>query len=564
MAKDAENSTSAARTGRRWWLMAALLFVFFRALPNISYPIGRDQATYFVIGEGLLQGHLLYRQLWDNKPPGIFAVYALLAKLFGHVMWSVGLVDIVWLLIISFCIFRFAEQYLGPVAAVIAAGVNADWHCRFGYTDACQTECFLMVLVFAGYFVVAGDGRRPLARHFVAGLCLGAAFWQKYNALAFLPWLALLPCLDWSGLNARPRRLRLRVSRCVLAKRMAGLLAGFSLVVAVVLAYFYLAGSWPSLKEVQLEVLPRYAAMAEHTSRYWAMAAARVVLYLGLGTWVATGLSFLLAEWRDLSRLAPVLVSAGVGFLCTASQVRFAALSFETCFPFFAMIWGYLVVKLYVEVCGAVRSPATGRRAPARVAAFILVGIVLFWPLRTEVKAVSERYRNLEAWRRNRDAFFASYPATRFLVENLGGQMQVVQALRQGSSPGDGVFVWGTDPLIYYLTGRRPPTRFLSNIFLMGPWSPQAWREELVHDLGKSPPAFIVVARHDNFGITLTSLDSEQYLSIYPSLAHFIAASYDLTATFPDFVLYRRKPSAVRFCRAEAHPARGFSNAASP
>jgi len=537
------NSTAPNRTGSRLWLLAALLFVLFRALPNLSYPIGRDQATYFVIGEGLLKRLRLYLDLWDNKPPGIFAVYAVLGKLFGHVMWSVGLVDILWLLAISYCIFRFAERHLGAAAAAIAVGVNADWHCRFGYTDACQTECFLMLLVFAGYLAAAGEGRRPLARHFAAGLCLGGAFWLKYNALAFLPLLALLPCLDWSRFDERPRRLGFLLPWRALFRRLAALLAGFSIVVAVVLGYLCLTGSWPAFQETQLEVLPRYAAMAERTSHYWEMAVSRVVLYLGLWTWVATGLAFLLAEWRDLSRLAPVLVAAAVGFACTASQVRFTALSFETCYPFFAMIWGYLVVKTYGEVSAAARSPAAGRRGLARMAACVLAGITLFWPLRAEVKAVAERYRDLRAWGRNQDAFFASYPATRFLVENLGGQMQVIQALRQLSSPSDGVFVWGTDPLIYYLTGRRPPTRFLSNIFLTGPWSPPAWREELVRDLEKSPPAFIVVAQHDNFGITLTQLDSEEYLSVYPKLARFIAGSYDFMAKYPDFVVYKCKPN---------------------
>ena len=75
----------------------------------------------------------------------------------------------------------------------------------------------------------------------------------------------------------------------------------------------------------------------------------------------------------------------------------------------------------------------------------------------------------------------------------------------------------------------------------MGPWSPPAWREELVRDLEKSPPAFIVVAQHDSFGITLTPLDSEQYLAVYPRLAQFISVSYDFKAAFPDFMLYRRK-----------------------
>src|SRR5712691_3211454 len=107
-----------ARTGSRRWLLAALVVVAFIALPSITYPIGRDQATFCVIGQGLLRGQQLYRDLWDNKPPGIFWLFTLVVKVFGPVMSSVGLVDILWLLAISYFIFRFAGRYLGTAAAV--------------------------------------------------------------------------------------------------------------------------------------------------------------------------------------------------------------------------------------------------------------------------------------------------------------------------------------------------------------------------------------------------------------------------------------------------------------
>jgi hypothetical protein len=545
MVNDTANRTSATRKSSRLWLFAALLFVLFRAIPNISYPIGRDQATYLVIGEGLLKGQRLYRDLWDNKPPGIFASYALIAKLFGHVMWSVGLVDILWLLVISYCIFRFAERYLGTAAAAIAVSFNADWHCRFGYTDAGQVECFLMLLVFAAYLAIAGWVRWPQARHFAAGLCLGGAFWLKYNALVFLPLLALLPYVDWSRLDERPRRLGLMIPWRTLLTRMGALLLGFSILVSVVLGSFYLAGSWPAFKEVQFEVLPRYASMVlQRTPHYKAMAIARVVLLLGPWTWVATGLALLMAEKRGLSRLTPVLVAAGLGFACTASQFRFSAVSFETCYPFFAMIWGYVVVKSYREVGNAARSSVRGRQALGRMAACALAAIIIYWPMRAEVETVTQRYHDLAAWRRNPDAFFASYPAMRFLYEGLEGQMQVIRALRQEAAPGDGLFVWGTDPLIYYLTGLVPPTRFVSNLALLSPWGPSPWRDELVRDLEKSPPAFIVVAQHDSFEVTYTGIDSDQYLSFYPRLAQFISGSYDFKAAFRDFMLYRHKPSS--------------------
>src|SRR5712692_5269157 len=84
----------------RLWLILSLLLAALRALPNLSYPIGRDQATYCVVARGLLHGAKLYRDLWDMKPPGIFWIYVPIVKLFGPVMWSVGLMDILWLLVI--------------------------------------------------------------------------------------------------------------------------------------------------------------------------------------------------------------------------------------------------------------------------------------------------------------------------------------------------------------------------------------------------------------------------------------------------------------------------------
>ena len=94
----------------RWWMWVALSVATLRVLPALRFPIGRDEATYCVIAQGMLRGQVLYRDLWDNKPPGIFYIYAVIVKLFGPVMWSVGIVDVLWLLAISVCIFYFAKR----------------------------------------------------------------------------------------------------------------------------------------------------------------------------------------------------------------------------------------------------------------------------------------------------------------------------------------------------------------------------------------------------------------------------------------------------------------------
>jgi hypothetical protein len=150
-------------------------------------------------------------------------------------------------------------------------------------------------------------------------------------------------------------------------------------------------------------------------------------------------------------------------------------------------------------------------------------------------------YRRLAEWRANHDSFYANYPRQDKL-EYLRGEMEVIHYLREKSSAQDKVYIWGAATLIYYLTGRPSPTRFLPNYRLLSTWGPPAWREELVSDLRSSPPAFIVVAQHDEDSkITLTALDSEKYLKVFSGLDAFISLSYERAAAFPDFVVYRRR-----------------------
>jgi dolichyl-phosphate-mannose-protein mannosyltransferase len=153
------DTTLSISTRSRVWLIGALTLVFLRALPNLGFPIARDQGTYCFIGEQLLQGKHLYLDLWDNKPPGIFYIYAVIVRLFGTAMWSVAVVDFLWLLVISYCIYKSAERYLGTGAACIAVVFHAAWRAQAGCWDAAQTENFLMLCVFGAYLLAAREAR---------------------------------------------------------------------------------------------------------------------------------------------------------------------------------------------------------------------------------------------------------------------------------------------------------------------------------------------------------------------------------------------------------------------
>jgi hypothetical protein len=521
------------------WLGVSLLFVLFRALPNLTYPLGRAQATYGVVAQGLLRGDRLYRDIWDIKPPGVFWIYEGMLKLFGPVMWSVGLVDILWLLAMSWCIFRFAERNAGTAVATIAVVVNASWHCRVGYLNAGHPENFLILAVFAACFAVWGEGGWP--RHFLAGVLVGTAFWFKYNAAVFLPFVVTVRYLDLNALDAEPLRLRLTVPWRVWLGRSCVVLCGFVAAVGAVLGYFRVTGLWSALGE-NLEMASRYgSAPYHHWGDYWPGALGSIVHILG----VLSALAPLAAFWvarkaREVARLAPALLGAAFGCASIGAQVFVHTYAFELCYAFFAMAWGYLALKAFEKLRALERElAASGSLLEKGLLAFIVANALL-WPPWLEALSWTRRYRQLAEWWREPDAFYARYPEQHPL-EHLEGEMAVIRLLREKSAPGDRVYVWGAAALIYYLTEMRSPARFVPNFPLMAAWGSAAWRAELVRDLRRSPPAFVVVARNDEAAsVTFTHLDSEQYLKIFPELAAFIAGSYQPLATLSDFIVYRR------------------------
>jgi hypothetical protein len=520
----------------------AMLFVVIRALPILSFPLGRDQGTYLTIGQGLLEGKQLYRDLWDNKPPGIFMVHAGIAKLFGRVMWSAAVVDILLLLVISYLIFRFTELYLGRAGAALAVMVHASMHGQMRYFWIAQPETFQVACVLISYLLMTSRGRWWKLNSFAAGLVFGYACWLKYNAVAFIPFLALLPYLGTSGLDRKPPQISLTIPWRNWLARAALLLAGLAAAIGIVLAWIVFKGAWPAMREVQFEVLPRYAAMAvQRRPHYLLWVFVRTNYFLGAwNLWAA--LVGLLVAWlrRDLRRFAPLFLAALAAYAAVVMQVRFHDYYFQTCYPFFAALWAYLVVSGYEGARALARNFRQRGWGLASGLVWVVFANAIFWPLPEEFSKLTMRYEELREWRADPVTFYAGYPR-QLPFEHLGGELEVIEFLRKNAKPFDGVYVWSAHCAIYYLSGHQPPTRFVSNLGIVSLWSPPRWREELMRDLKRSQPRFIVVARGDQLPIlTYVNLDSEKYLEAFGEFNSFIKLNYKSVADFDTFVVFER------------------------
>lgn len=534
---------AASARQSRIWFFASLAFAFLWALPNMTFPIGRDQALYCVIADGVLHGQRPYVDLWDNRPPTTFLAFLPIVKIFGHAMWSMGAVDILWLLAMSCFIFRFAERSMGPVAAALAVGVNAVWHSAAGYTHALVPSTFVIFFVFAALFMVWNEGPRTSLRHFAAGTMMALAFWATFNSLAFLPMLLVFPYMDFRGLDQAPPSLKFSISLRAWWPRAAALAAGFAAASLAVVAHLWIVGSWAEFLNINFQVMPVYARLPlERTEEYWLWAIVQTNSVTGQMTLLVLIAALLTAShYRELRILAPVFLGAALGFFSAAAQIRFHAYYFETAYPFFAMVWGYMGVRVFESFRRLARDcREKGWRVASPLVWGIFVNIVAWFAVDLTL-AGHARFKLFGEWWCDPTRTYTAYPwpNTR---EHLKGEFGVIRFLRAESSPQDKVFIWGTQPVIYFLSERQSPTRFISNLGLISPWGPRAWQEELIRDLKKSPPKFLIVVRKDAIpSVSYTHRDSERFLEVFPELDGFIRGSYQPEQTIENFVVYRLK-----------------------
>jgi hypothetical protein len=141
-----------------------------------------------------------------------------------------------------------------------------------------------------------------------------------------------------------------------------------------------------------------------------------------------------------------------------------------------------------------------------------------------------------------------------FLVRPFNEKAQykpVSQYLKERAGPEDRILVWGHVPEIYWASGKRPATRFLTSGFLSG-WepgrpgndanvkdaTPGAW-ELFFEDFATHPPTYILDTAYSD-------IRGAQYYMIarYSALARIVYRDYDYVETVDGIGIYKRRADA--------------------
>jgi 4-amino-4-deoxy-L-arabinose transferase-like glycosyltransferase len=183
---------------KKAWLLLFLILVLqlVLRLPFLGEPLNQDEATYLQIARRMAQGELLYRDIVDVKPPGIFCV----AQALGRNVRLIRVETAVYSLFLTVLLFligrRAGGNWLGLVAAFLFALFSGG---VFVEGTMVTSELFMLLpLLLALSLFMSGPGGL-----FAAGLFSGLAVLVKQPAAFNLLGLGLLiVALGWRNKQA--------------------------------------------------------------------------------------------------------------------------------------------------------------------------------------------------------------------------------------------------------------------------------------------------------------------------------------------------------------------------
>ena len=102
-------------------LIAGMIFIIQIGVDPSYKNMTTDSGTFAYCGKVIVNGGLMYRDCWDNKPPGIYYLNALAILLGGPNPFAIWLFQAVWLTMAVWAFFLILRKIWGLGLAAVAA-----------------------------------------------------------------------------------------------------------------------------------------------------------------------------------------------------------------------------------------------------------------------------------------------------------------------------------------------------------------------------------------------------------------------------------------------------------
>jgi 4-amino-4-deoxy-L-arabinose transferase-like glycosyltransferase len=509
---------------------------------SIAQPLGIDQSLWASAVRGMSRGQLLYRDVWEQRPPGIYFIYLAGFHLLGWVAPTVAWLDNLAAAATAVLLYSVARALAGRLAGVTAACLYAvltmpAWvYGHGGILERSVCETFVVVAVGLGAWCAVRFRDNPSsALAFGLGLSAGAAVVLKPNAGIYFP--VLLLWLASRGHRESPRPT-------AIVKSLWVAVLGAAVFPAATLAWLFHLGLLQDARTAIVD-FNRYYVAEGFTVDAYVLAFAKAV-WLRMKTdplWLAGGVGTLAAVWtfirdRRLSPLAAlgILWGAGAAMAIVVNGARLFSTYFIQGAPPLALMAAWLLV---------VFARSSWRRRAVGIAT---VGLMLSLLVQRGYAA-----RVFESAGEDLDVLRGRISRAAYL-ERFGGygnergysaraNEELAQYVRGRTTPDERVFLFGINGAgVYFLSDRLPAHRFLRvNFFVATDFPDPRFRlEPVAHELAARRPRYLIFERLHTPSEMGRAVDR---LTEDPAITRLLGG-YRFEARIEDFTLYRRDDGA--------------------
>jgi 4-amino-4-deoxy-L-arabinose transferase-like glycosyltransferase len=513
------------------FLLNLLLRVFY-----LRYDfVNGDEGVRALTATRMLDGARLYADVVTDKPPGATLFYATVFALFGRSMKAVHLAAAFWNFATSVSVYLTARLAYGKRVGLWAALLFVYFSTNYFTQDmmAANTELLMILPYSAGlYFFLRASrvddfttegARGRIALLIAAGFMTGLATLFKQVGVLNLLFFGLHDLFEVYKTWKSHQSNWVKRSAGRLVARLSLIALGFALVIAAFVLWLVMTGALADFWRNAIEINMFYID-SEQPGLWIKFLAGRGLSYVlfnltlwSLATWTIVhsfkerGLASGQGRGENDSRFnLTVTLWGAISLVSVLMSGRFFGHYFITVLPALSLLAAPALERL-----GEGLRAGKAKLAAAALALFFLVGLVRSHH-RTAVLAYESATGARTGWSEGWGMTKRQHEAD-----------QVTKALRDRLEFGEPIYIWGYAHDVYWRTGCRPASRYLTPIYIDGrfpdaetdPAAPDApfWKEtraNFIEDLRLARPRFIL----DIYG----DMDDLPY----PEIVKFIKENY--------------------------------------
>jgi hypothetical protein len=501
-----EDSTRSTTGPFAYWALVLLILLFFASIRFRlrDMPLERDEGEYAYAGQLLLAGIPPYQLAYNMKLPGTYAAYALVIAAFGEtpaaIHWGLLIVNAATTLLVVLLARRLFGWWPGLVAGA-TYGLLSTSPTVLGFAGH-ATQFVVLPAVGGILLLLQAVESRSKWRIAASGVLLGLAVLMKQPGIAFVLFGAVY--LAYS--HAEPRWKAIRE----IAILLAGAAAPFAITCVLLLRTGVFGKFW--------------FWVFSYGAQYGSAIRPLDGLLLLIGTlpsviganapiWlVATAGGFALLRYRRAEAFF-VLSFLAFSFLGVSAGLYFRNHYFVLLLPALSVLAGAAV---------AIEKPLPRVLVVSAFALSLLLGNNFLFRMNPGVAAQSVYGTN-------------PFPEA----------MEVAHYLRLHSPANSRIAVFGSEPEIYFYSGRRSATGYIYSYGLMESQKYAGrMQQEMAHEIERSEPEYVIYVH-----CPLSWLRTKQSDPwIFSWADRYLTAQYELVEPHPaagagQLVVFHRLPS---------------------